>query len=91
MKEFINSLTGTRMFVADDREAEYKAAGHRPVAPAGQEAGHDDSPAELSKTKPGEEKTPDAEPAAGSEPAAAQSTAAKNSTAVSKRKATAKK
>lgn len=58
MKEFINSLTGTRMLVADDREAEYKAAGHRLVAPAEQAKGHDDPPA----APP--EKTPDAEPAA---------------------------
>lgn len=32
MKEFINWLTGTRMLVADDREAEYLAAGHRLAA-----------------------------------------------------------
>ncbi len=32
MKEFINSLTGTWMMVADEREAEYLAAGHRPAA-----------------------------------------------------------
>ena len=32
MKEFINGLTGTRMLVADDREAEYLAAGHTRVA-----------------------------------------------------------
>lgn len=31
MKEFINSLTGTRMLVADDRAEEYLAAGHRPA------------------------------------------------------------
>lgn len=31
MQEFIHSLTGTRMFVADDRVEEYRAAGHRPV------------------------------------------------------------
>lgn len=34
MKEFINSLTGTRMVVSDEREKEYLAAGHQPVAPA---------------------------------------------------------
>ena len=33
MVEFINSLTGTRMFVADGREAEYLAAGHCRVDP----------------------------------------------------------
>ena len=31
MREFINRLTGTRMAVADEREAEYLAAGHRPA------------------------------------------------------------
>lgn len=31
MKEFINCLTGTKMLVADEREQEYLAAGHRPV------------------------------------------------------------
>ena len=29
MAEFINSLTGTRMWVAPEREAEYRLAGHR--------------------------------------------------------------
>lgn len=33
MQEFIHSLTGTRMFVADDRVEEYRAAGHRPIIP----------------------------------------------------------
>lgn len=28
MVEFINKLTGSKMFVADDRAAEYKALGH---------------------------------------------------------------
>lgn len=32
MKKFINAYTGTLMFVADEREEEYKAAGHKPVA-----------------------------------------------------------
>ena len=34
MIEFINSLTGTRMFVVPEREAEYLAAGHTRVADA---------------------------------------------------------
>ena len=35
MKEFSNGLTGTRMLVADARQAEYLAAGHRlPAEPA---------------------------------------------------------
>ena len=33
MVKFINNLTGTDMWVADDRVDEYKAAGHKP-APA---------------------------------------------------------
>ncbi len=37
MKEFINGLTGTRMLVADDREKEYLAAGHKPVKAKEQE------------------------------------------------------
>lgn len=35
MIKFINALTGTDMWVADDRVEEYKAAGHKPaVIPA---------------------------------------------------------
>ena len=32
MVEFINRLTGSSMWVADDRVEEYKAAGHKPAA-----------------------------------------------------------
>ena len=32
MVEFINCMTGTQMWVADERVEEYKAAGHRPAA-----------------------------------------------------------
>lgn len=32
MIPFINAFTGTQMWVADNREEEYIAAGHRPVA-----------------------------------------------------------
>ena len=32
MVELINKLTGGRMWVAEDRVEEYKAAGHKPVA-----------------------------------------------------------
>lgn len=32
MVKFINALTGTEMFVADDRKEEYMAAGHRLAA-----------------------------------------------------------
>ena len=31
MAEFINSLTGTRMWVAPGRDEEYRLAGHKPV------------------------------------------------------------
>ena len=32
MIEFTNAITGTRMWVADERKDEYLAAGHVPVA-----------------------------------------------------------
>ena len=32
MVKFINRLTGSEMWVADDRVEEYKAAGHKPAA-----------------------------------------------------------
>lgn len=32
MREFINKLTGGRMWVADERVDEYKAAGHKLAA-----------------------------------------------------------
>ena len=53
MKEFIHSLTGTRMLVDDDREAEYLAAGHR-LAKADKAAKSDRQEA---STHPKEEKT----------------------------------
>ena len=34
MVKFINKLTGTEMWVHEDRAAEYKAAGHKPAAEA---------------------------------------------------------
>ena len=34
MVKFINAVTGTEMWVAEDRVEEYKAAGHKPVAVA---------------------------------------------------------
>ena len=34
MVKFINRLTGGEMWVAEDRVEEYKAAGHKPAAPA---------------------------------------------------------
>lgn len=32
MVELINKVTGTKMYVADDRADEYLAAGHKPAA-----------------------------------------------------------
>ena len=32
MVKFINRITGTTMWVSEDRVEEYKAAGHRPAA-----------------------------------------------------------
>lgn len=43
MIEFTNAVTGTQMWVADDRVDEYKAAGHKPAA-------------STTKEKPAEEK-----------------------------------
>lgn len=34
MVEFVNKLTGTTMWVAEDRAEEYRAAGHELAAPA---------------------------------------------------------
>lgn len=45
MVEFINSLTGTRMSVAPERQEEYLAAGHRLVQAEGaQPAGETGAP-----------------------------------------------
>lgn len=46
MVEFINRLTGTRIFVIPEREAEYLAAGHTRVADAPVELPGGDIPAE---------------------------------------------
>lgn len=34
MVEFVNKITGTHMWVAEERKAEYMAAGHKLAAPA---------------------------------------------------------
>ena len=91
MKEFINSQTGTRMFVADDRETQYRDAGHQLVERAAPAKDPDDPPVETMEAKLGKEKSTDSEPAARSEPDAAQSPTAKKRTAAPKRKADAKK
>lgn len=64
MKEFINSLTGTRMVVSDEREKEYLAAGHQPVAPAAPAA---------APSVPGGEPAVSGEQDTGSEAAGAES------------------
>lgn len=66
MVEFINGLTGTRMAVAPEREAEYLAAGHTRVADAPAEPPGGDAPAEH----------PAAQTTAG--PSTAQASAAKS-------------
>ena len=88
MKEFINGLTGTRMLVADDREAEYLAAGHRlaaepapePTPPPAADAGNADA-----GSKPASAAKP-AEPGAKTSRAAPKSQAS-----AAKRKPAAKK
>lgn len=88
MKEFINGLTGTRMLVADDREAEYLAAGHRlaaepapdPTPPPAADAGNVDT-----DCKP----EPAVKPAAASTKATRAS--AKSQASAAKRKPSSKK
>lgn len=79
MVEFINSLTGTRMAVAPEREAEYLAAGHTRVADAPAEPPGGDAPAEQTAAAPPKAQAPAAKtprPAA-KKPAAKRSTPAK--------------
>ena len=77
MKEFINSLTGTRMVVSDEREKEYLDAGHRPAAassaPGGEPAvnGEQDTGSEAAGTESGGGEKGEAEPPAPKKSAAA--------------------
>lgn len=95
MKEFINGLTGTRMLVADDRESEYLAAGHKPVKAKAQETAA--PPAHTSGQATGAEETSGvAEGAKMAAPAASkaaktQPAAQKKSSTTQKRKPAAKK
>lgn len=95
MKEFINSLTGTRMMVADDREAEYLAAGHKPARGKAQETTVPPAPADGQKA--GSEETSGAAEKAKPEPSAARKTsetkpaAQKKTAATGKQKPAAKK
>ena len=53
MVEFINQLTGTVMYVSEERAAEYAAAGHKQVArdPPAAAAAKKPKPARRSKAK----------------------------------------
>lgn len=84
MVEFINSLTGTRMAVAPEREAEYLAAGHTRVTdkPAAQPGG--DAPAEQTAAAQPKAQAPAAKPAAKTHRPAAKKPAAKRSTPAKK-------
>ena len=95
MKEFINCLTGTKMLVADEREQEYLAAGHRPlrlpekspaVPPEAEESGNQ---AASAATPPAEESG--AEKAAPAKAAKPAHSAAKKPAAAQRQKPAAKK
>lgn len=88
MKEFINGLTGTRMLVTDEREAEYLAAGHKPVKAKAQETAV--PPAHTGGQTTGSEETSGA--AEGAKPAApAAGAAAKTQPAAQKKASTTQK
>ncbi len=88
MIEFINSLTGTRMFVVPEREAEYLAAGHTRVADAPAEPPGGDTPAEhpaaQTVAEPPKAQAPAAKPATKPSRPAAKKPAAKRSTPAKK-------
>lgn len=84
MVEFINSLTGTRMAVAPEREAEYLAAGHTRVADAPAEPPGGDAPAEQTAAAPPKAQAPAAKPEAKTPRPAAKKPAAKRSTPAKK-------
>ena len=50
MVEFINCMTGTQMWVADERVEEYKAAGHKPAAVSSKAIEPAEEPVEKKKT-----------------------------------------
>lgn len=82
MKLFIHSLTGTRMWVAPEREEEYRRAGHTPAAEKPEAAPHQEAApepaAEQPEAAPAEAPAPAAAPAAK---AAAKKAAPKNKAA----------
>lgn len=49
MIEFINSITGGKMLVAEDRVEEYIAAGHKPAALPSSDESAEEKPAKLKK------------------------------------------
>ena len=49
MVKFINRLTGNEMWVAEDREEEYKAAGHKLAAPVSVPAAKPKKPSKSKK------------------------------------------
>ena len=71
----VNSLTGTRMFVAPEREAEYLAAGHTRVA---------DAPAAQTVAEPPKAQAPAAKTAPKPSRPAAKKPTTKRSTAPKK-------
>lgn len=102
MKEFINCLTGTKMLVADEREQEYLAAGHRPVRlpekfpavpPEAEESGNQAAEqAASAATPPAEESGAEgAEKAAPAKAAKPAHSAAKKPAAAQRQKPAAKK
>lgn len=73
MKEFINSLTGTRMLVADGRAEEYLAAGHRPAgADQAAKSGRQESAPPPAEEKPAAAPAPQAKKAAPKQKPAAK-------------------
>lgn len=88
MVEMVNSLTGTRMFVAPEREAEYLAAGHH-LAPMPQSSAAADTGAgPLAAEAPGGQTSGKAAAANTAKPAA--KSAAKTAGTAAKNRSTAK-
>lgn len=51
MVEFINKLTGTRMYVDESRKAEYLAAGHKPAIFVPEEKATTSAPAQKTRKR----------------------------------------
>lgn len=86
MIEMINAMTGTKMCVAPEREAEYLAAGHRLVA---EPAPKLQPAADAEGADTGSKPEPEAKPAAASTKATRAS--AKSQASAAKRKPSSKK